>query len=43
VLVFDRIEVNIIKVRRKIVLVAERMLPISPLPNPALVLVGAVG
>ena len=32
----DRIEVDVIEVPRKIVLVAQRMLPISPLPNPAL-------
>ena len=37
------IEVNVVEVPRKIVLVAQRMLPISPLPNPALAVGGAAG
>jgi hypothetical protein len=37
------IEVNVIEVPHEVVLVAQRMLPISPLPNPALAFGGAAG
>jgi hypothetical protein len=36
VAVLYRVEVGIIEMPREIVLVAQRMLPIPPLPNPAL-------
>src|ERR1700730_3231607 len=32
----SRVEVNVIEVTHEVVLVAERVLPIAPLPNPAL-------
>jgi hypothetical protein len=41
--VLHRIEVNVIEVPRKIVLVAERVLSIPALPNPALAFGGAAG
>jgi hypothetical protein len=41
--VLYRIEVNVIEVARKVVFVAQRMLSISPLPNPALGFGGAAG
>ena len=41
VAVLHRIEVNVIEVPPKIILVAQRVLPISPLPNPSLALGGA--
>jgi len=41
--VLHRIEMDVVEVPRKIVLVAQRMLPISPLPNPALAFGGAAG
>jgi hypothetical protein len=41
--VLDRIEMDVIEVPRKTVLLAQRMLPISPLPNPALCFGGATG
>jgi hypothetical protein len=43
VAVLHRIEVNVIEVPREIVLVVQRVLPISPLPNPALGFGGAAG
>jgi hypothetical protein len=43
VAVLYRVEVGIIEMPREIVLVAQRMLPIPPLPNPALAFGGAAG
>ena len=43
VAVLHRIEVDVIEVPRKIVRVAQRMLPISPLPDPALGFGGTAG
>jgi len=43
VAVLHRIEVNVIEVTHEVVLVAQRMLPIPPLPNPALAFGGAAG
>jgi hypothetical protein len=43
VAVLHRIEVEVIEVPREIVFAAQRMLPIPPLPNPALALGGAAG
>ena len=41
--VFDRIEMDVIEVPDKIVLVTQGVLPIPPLPNPALSLRGTAG
>ena len=41
--VFDRIEMDVIEVPHKIVLVTQGVLPIPPLPNPALSLGGTAG
>jgi hypothetical protein len=38
---FDRVDMDIINVTRKIVLIANRMLPITPLPDTAFALGGA--
>jgi hypothetical protein len=43
VTVLHRIEVNVSEVPRKIVLVAQRVFPIAPLPNPALPFGAAAG
>jgi hypothetical protein len=43
VAVLHRIEVKVIEVPREIVLVAQCVLPIPPLPNPALASGGATG
>jgi hypothetical protein len=43
VAVLHRIEVDVIEVPHEVVLVAQRMLSISPLPNPALAFGGAAG
>ena len=41
--VLNRVEVNVIEVPRKIVFVAQRVLPIAALPNPALAFAQAAG
>jgi hypothetical protein len=41
--VFDRIEVDVIEMPGKIGVVAQRVLPISSLPNSALAFAGAAG
>jgi hypothetical protein len=38
---FDRIDVNVINMAREIPLVADRMLPIAPLPDTTFASVGA--
>jgi hypothetical protein len=43
VTVFDWIEMNVIEVPFKIILLAQRALLISPLPNPALAFAGTAG
>ena len=41
--VFDRIEMDVIEMTRKIAFVEHRMLPKSPLPNPVFAFRGAAG